>query len=218
VQQLDRARQLADRFAHDACFQQKVIEMLGAQAKDYFTDPYKLSELLANIGVGALTGAAGAWAESAQGADKLAKLFNLLDDFAPNRAAETAARRGIPQKIGAMDPDVMARWTRFLERRGVTVEAGTDVAQLKLFDYGGAEGLYQSGPLGRRVFLEANPTRSAFFEESFHALDDLRELDPALWESSAKEALIRYRHRLGIPNSETRVTIQQLREVRNGTY
>ena len=73
----------AERFASDDCFRQKMLDLLGDEAKDYFTDPEKLSELLAEIGVAAGTAGAGLWADSARGAEKLAKLAKLLEELAP---------------------------------------------------------------------------------------------------------------------------------------
>lgn len=133
-------------------------------------------------------------------------------------------RRGFPPKTGTMDTDRMAKWIRFLGRRGVTVKRGGIVSWIKRRWYK-AEALYDSKT--RTIYIARNPTKSAFFEEAFHALQHLRNLPRFLnyqgwlidrWEYEAQGALIRYRHKLGIPNEETRQTIQNFRNVLRGNY
>jgi hypothetical protein len=85
------ATQLIDKYRTDECFRKKVDEALGDAAKEYFTDPYKLSELLAEIGVGAATAGFGAWAETANGSAKLAKFAQFLEELKLGKLRKVAA-------------------------------------------------------------------------------------------------------------------------------
>jgi len=84
---LSLAKLLTEKFAKDPCFRKQVLAKLGAEAKDYFTDPYKLSELLSNIGVAAGTAGLGAAGESGQLAEKLGELIKVLDRLSPEGKA-----------------------------------------------------------------------------------------------------------------------------------
>lgn len=126
-----------------------------------------------------------------------------------------------------MDTEVLARWVRFLQRRGIIVEQGTSASQ-SLLTYYGAEGIYDKR--ARTIYLTAQPSASAFYEEAFHALQHraglidlmilpgLVEREVSRWEYEAKVALIRHRHKLHIPNRQTRVTVRQLRRLKLGFY
>ncbi len=87
-----------------------MLREFGQEAKEYFSDPYKLSELFAEIGVAAATAGAGAWAESAQGAEKVAKLAKLIEEFLPkggarNRIDDLASQVGA---VGDVRPRAMS--------------------------------------------------------------------------------------------------------------
>lgn len=90
-EQLYLASQVVERFQQDECFRRRMLALFGDEAKIYFTDPYKLSELFAEIGVAAATAGAGAWAETANGAEKLAKLAQLLEEIKLGRFGRLAA-------------------------------------------------------------------------------------------------------------------------------
>jgi hypothetical protein len=122
-------------------------------------------------------------------------------------------------KSALMPAEEMAKWTRYLERRGIEVLPGEDVL-LESFGY---EAMYA----GKKLFLRTNPSTSAFYEEAFHAIQDLRGVPATMvrdgivisrWEFEAQRSLIRNRHRLGIPNDQTRQTIESLRDVYKGVY
>jgi len=120
-----------------------------------------------------------------------------------------------------MTAEEMGKWERYLERRNVRIKYGQD----SMLDELGAEALYN--PNNRTIYLRGNPSKSAFLEEAIHARQDLRGLPDFMeykgktidrWEFEAQRTLIRYRHRLGIPNDQTRQTISNLRDVYNGCY
>jgi RHS repeat-associated protein len=89
---------LINQYASDPCFHERMNDMFGREAKDYFTNPYKLSELFTEIGVAAGTAGLGFWAKSADGAQKLARLAKLVDEF---RTSGSAAERGIGKSLNA---------------------------------------------------------------------------------------------------------------------
>ncbi|WP_156175963.1 hypothetical protein [Hymenobacter terrenus] len=121
----------------------------------------------------------------------------------------------------------MALWVGYLARRGVRFLVGTPEAQFKLFEHR-AEGLYTAGREAKTVFLYDPPGTATFFEEAFHALQDLRnhpqrkvlengeEVDA--WEYDAKQALLKHSGKLGLSYEEHIETEKQLQEVIDGTY
>ncbi|HXE56245.1 MAG TPA: hypothetical protein VN541_24675 [Tepidisphaeraceae bacterium] len=130
-------------------------------------------------------------------------------------------RRGIATKTESMAPVDAARWQRYLSRRNVTVKYGQET----LLDKVDAEALYD--PNTKTIYLRNNPSKSAFLEEAFHAIQDVRGLPEQMqfkgitvdkWEFEAQRSLIQNRLRLGIPNEQTRQTIQNLRDVYAGRY
>ena len=126
-----------------------------------------------------------------------------------------------------MNPARMALWVGYLERRGVKFLIGTPEAQLKLFDYQ-AQGLYSAGQTAKTIFLPNPPGTATFFEEVFHALQDLHnhpqhktlengeEVDA--WEYDAKQALLKHSTKLGLSYEEHLETEQQLQDVIDGIY
>lgn len=126
-----------------------------------------------------------------------------------------------------MNPERMALWRGYLERRGVRFFIGTPEAELKLYDYR-AVGFYSGGPTSKTIFLHDPPNTATFFEEAFHALQDLRnhptrkvlengeEVDA--WEYDAKQALLRHSVKLGLSYEEYIETERQLQQVVDGTY
>jgi hypothetical protein len=130
-----------------------------------------------------------------------------------------AFRRGIAPKTATVSAEEVAKWEGYLERRGVTIMRGEDA----LLDSLGCEALYAD----KKLFLRTDPSRSAFFEESFHAIQDIRGVPSKMqyngleidrWEFEAQRSLIRNRQRLGIPNDQTRQTIDNLRRVYDAKY
>jgi hypothetical protein len=126
----------------------------------------------------------------------------------------------IPQ-TATVTAEETAKWEAYLARRGVTVKYGQET----MLDAINAEALYN--PATKTIYLRTAPSRSAFFEEAFHAIQDIQKVPDTMvrngitidrWEYEAQRSLIRNRNRLGIPNAETRQTIQNLRDVYNAAY
>jgi RHS repeat-associated protein len=99
------AAALAKKYASDPCFREKMNKLLGNDAKSILSDPDKLSNLLANLGVTGLTLGAGAIAGG--GADVDAALAEL-EAMSPEMAEEaaTAAKIGYhatnPDNVGSI--------------------------------------------------------------------------------------------------------------------
>jgi RHS repeat-associated protein len=142
--------------------------------------------------------------------------FSVLGKLrGPDAGVANSVLRRLSFGSSEMDALQMARWTRYLQRKGVTVQRGGFKSWLKR-TWEGAEGIYD--PRTSTIYLAKRPTRSAFWEEAHHALTHKTGLVQRHWERLAKTWLIQRRHRLGIPNIETRGTIEQLRQVRVGRY
>lgn len=126
-----------------------------------------------------------------------------------------------------MDPKRMALWMGYLERRGIQFLIGTPEAELKLHDFQ-AEGFYSGGHAHKTIFLRNPPGTATFFEEAFHALQDLhnhpllktladgQEVDA--WEYDAKQALLKHSEKLGLSYEEHLETEAQLEQVINNEY
>jgi RHS repeat-associated protein len=115
----------------------------------------------------------------------------------------------------AMDPAALARIKAAFGRNGGIIDQSAE-AQAYLRSRG-AEGV----TFGKdTILLPAQPTRSAVFEELIHTAQNRTGRftgDNVLqMEIEAAEKLIRFRRGYGIPNSETRATIERLRGMRAG--
>lgn len=93
---VDFAKLLANKYATDICFRELINKKLGAEAKNYFTDPYKLSEFFSEIAVAAGTFGIGAWAETAQGAEKLGQLAKILESLFASNGGKSIA---LPEEL-----------------------------------------------------------------------------------------------------------------------
>jgi hypothetical protein len=148
----------------------------------------------------------------------------LPQAVAMSRVAELPQREH-EEPTNPVDPGRMALWVGYLERRGVTFEIGTPVAQLKLYDTNSV-GLYALHT--RTIYLSHPPNAAAFFEEVFHALQHLRNQprrktlamgqDVDAWEYDAKQALLSYAEKLGLSYEEYIETEKQLHDVINNDY
>lgn len=150
--------------------------------------------------------------------------------YVPDSAAAVvqAARIGADgAPDNPMDPKRMALWIGYLERRGIRFLIGTPEAELKLHDFQ-AEGFYSGGHAHKTIFLRNPPGTATFFEEAFHALQDLhkhplvktlaggQEVDA--WEYDAKQALLKHSEKLGLSYEEYLETEAQLGQVINNEY
>jgi RHS repeat-associated protein len=112
----------------DPCFRERVKSELGQWGKEYFTDPYKLSELLAQIGVAAGSAGPGVWTESAHGSEKLAQITKLISEF----KSERIAAKGAPETL-ALVPKGMRSLGQWGETRLAQVLGEVGVKPAKPF-------------------------------------------------------------------------------------
>ncbi|MDW9382843.1 glycohydrolase toxin TNT-related protein [Chryseobacterium sp. JV558] len=132
----------------------------------------------------------------------------------------------------------MQAWIDYLEKKGVTFEIGTGVAYLKLYDNNNAEGFFtshqlSSGKYKRVIYLKENPDTSTFYEECYHALQDLSghtergtvyynggtiydNVD--LWEFDAKIRIINEAKQLKITPKEVEILEIQIQKVLRNEY
>ena len=132
-------------------------------------------------------------------------------------AAESLAAKGQLSTIAGegMDPALFARMKAAFERQGGRILQGGDVeGYLRAI---GAEG---STANAKFIQLRVNPSTSAVYEEFIHTAQMRAGRTGTEWirqnEIDAAEKLIRFRHQYGIPNAETRRTIERLRQLRGG--
>jgi len=132
-------------------------------------------------------------------------------------AAESLAAKGQLSTIAGegMDPALFARMKAAFERQGGRILQGGDVeGYLRAI---GAEG---STSNAKFIQLRVNPSTSAVYEEFIHTAQMRAGRTGTEWirqnEIDAAEKLIRFRHQYGIPNAETRRTIERLRQLRGG--
>ena len=153
------------------------------------------------------------------------KLSKALDDLA------NEYHNRMPEKR-------MKAWIDYLEKKGVTFEIGTGVAYLKLYDNNNAEGFFTShqlsnGKYKRVIYLKENPDTSTFYEECYHALQDLSghtergtvyynggtiydNVD--LWEFDAKIRIINEAKQLKITPKEVEILEIQIQKVLRNEY
>lgn len=153
------------------------------------------------------------------------KLSKALDDLA------NEYHNPMPEKR-------MKAWIDYLEKKGVTFEIGTGVAYLKLYDNNNAEGFFTShqlsnGKYKRVIYLKENPDTSTFYEECYHALQDLSghtergtvyynggtiydNVD--LWEFDAKIRIINEAKQLKITPKEVEILEIQIQKVLRNEY
>ena len=89
-----------------------------------------------------------------------------------------------------------------------------DAESTRLLQSLGAEGATLDSST---ILLRQNPGTSAVYEELIHSAQLRRGMnDVTRMEIEAAEKLIQFRQGYGIPNSETRQTIERLRQLRGG--
>jgi|GEM_PF-5535650 len=131
----------------------------------------------------------------------------------------------------------MQAWIKYLESKGVEFDIGTDTGELKLRD-NELKGLYtrrtnSDGSITRKITLKKNPDVSTFYEECYHALQDLNnhpesgtvydnegtiydEVD--LWEYDAKKRILNEQKQLGISAEEVKKLQIQIQQVLHHQY
>ncbi len=134
---------------------------------------------------------------------------------------------------------VQKYWTKFLTKKGVRFEIGTEYAN-KLLDESSASGLFISRGYNfetntyaeRIIYLRKNPSTSTFLEETYHALQSLAYLRKYAdiihevklykqvdnWEYLAKKRILDEAQRNKITYEEYILTEKQLFEVLKNEY
>lgn len=102
------------------------------------------------------------------------------------------------------------------EKQGGVIDQSDEA--IRYLDYRGAEAVTWNE---KTIQLRQNPTTSAVFEEFIHTaqyragkIPDQTPRTVLTVEIEAAEKLINYRKAYGIPNVETRATIERLRRMR----
>jgi hypothetical protein len=141
-------------------------------------------------------------------------------NVSPRLTADTFSANGttlFSRTSGAgFDPVKLDRIAEAYRRTGGSIDIGSAEGVRRL-DFFGAE----ASTLGDHITLRENPSRSAVFEELIHATQNRKgrfdgsPLSSLVNEIEAKEKLIRNRRAYGIPNAETKQTIEALRDYRS---
>ena len=189
---LDQATVLIGRFREDECFRKAILSELGEEFREYFTDPEKLSRLLADIGVTAATGGLGLASSGLNGVGKLGKLARLLERFLPDDDTISSAMTGrrAPGKILGLSE--LQRIQVGLERRGARFVPNAD----HLIDRYGKNkvALHVIEDGDEYIYTRKNATRSELFHEIRHHVQFRREAggNQAAWNKISEEAKERF--------------------------
>lgn len=113
-------------------------------------------------------------------------LTNELEEIVRVVKKNTDGNRSAGHNLSSMDSFRMKQWINYLERRGVDVQVGTPHAKKKLTEEG-AYGLtlYDLNTVtGKRfnirVLFDDNPSLITFYEETIHALQAIKGIDPVI--------------------------------------
>ncbi|RJX39123.1 hypothetical protein D3P09_16660 [Paenibacillus pinisoli] len=124
--------------------------------------------------------------------------------------------RSTGQSTGSIDPVKFDRMKKAFEKQGGVIDQSDEA--IRYLDYRGAEAVTWNE---KTIQLRQNPTTSAVFEEFIHTaqyragkIPDQTPRTVLTVEIEAAEKLINYRKAYGIPNDETRATIERLRRMR----
>nr|WP_274529245.1 RHS repeat domain-containing protein [Paenibacillus piscarius] len=116
---------------------------------------------------------------------------------------------------GSIDPVKFDRMKKAFEKQGGVIDQSEEA--IRYLDYRGAEAVTWNE---KTIQLRQNPTTSAVFEEFIHTaqyragkIPDQTPKTVLTVEIEAAEKLIKYRKSYGIPNVETRATIDRLRKM-----
>ncbi|MDA7028116.1 hypothetical protein PJ311_16195 [Bacillus sp. CLL-7-23] len=124
--------------------------------------------------------------------------------------------RNTGELSNSIDPVKFDRMKRAFEKQGGVIDQSDEA--IRYLDYRGAEAVTWNE---KTIQLRQNPTTSAVFEEFIHTaqyragkIPDQTPRTVLTVEIEAAEKLIKYRNVYGIPNVETRATIERLRKMR----
>ncbi|KHL91221.1 hypothetical protein QW71_35950 [Paenibacillus sp. IHB B 3415] len=129
---------------------------------------------------------------------------------------EKGLARNVSQFSGSIDPAKFAKMKRAFEKQGGIIDQSEEA--IRYLDYRGAEAVTWNE---KTIQLRRNPTTSAVFEEFIHTaqyragkIPDQLPRTVLTVEIEAAAKLIKFRNVYGIPNVETRATIERLRKMR----
>lgn len=124
--------------------------------------------------------------------------------------------RSVGHSTGSIDPVKFDRMKTAFEKQGGVIDQSDEA--MRYLDYRGAEAVTWNE---KTIQLRQSPTTSAVFEEFIHTaqyragkIPDQTPRTVLTVEIEAAEKLINYRKAYGIPNVETRATIERLRRMR----
>ncbi|GED59073.1 hypothetical protein BFO01nite_32050 [Brevibacillus formosus] len=124
--------------------------------------------------------------------------------------------RSTGDSTSSMNPAKFDRMKKAFEKQGGIIDQSEEA--IRYLDYRGAEAVTWNE---KTIQLRQNPTTSAVFEEFIHTaqyragkIPDQTPRTVLTVEIEAAEKLIKYRKAYGIPNIETRDTINRLRDLR----
>jgi hypothetical protein len=159
------------------------------------------------------------------------------DDLA--KELEKLANGNINPNFSIINSKVQKYWTKYLTKRGVRLEIGTEYAN-KLLDEREALGLFKSKGYNREtntyaeriIYLRENPSTATFLEETYHALQSLAGLQQYVdivhegvlykyidnWEYLAKKRILDEAQHNKITYEEYILTEKQLFEVLRNEY
>lgn len=153
---------------------------------------------------------------------------------------QNTANGGNSPNFSIVKPKTLKYWTRYLEKRGVKFEIGTEDA-IKILEKENALGLHvttfgknrEINEFTQTIYLYGNPSNSTFLEECYHAVQRLeglsRHMEPITkygktyynvdaWEYLAKQRILNEAETNGITYEEFRYIEDQLQEVLEGNY
>jgi hypothetical protein len=115
--------------------------------------------------------------------DVFAGKFAAIESRAPDSAFNLSrASLEVPAGLNPLDPRKLELWQSYLGKRGVNFEIGTNRAN-QVLQHENAFGVFEkslvdidTNTFNRTIYLRERFNRSEFYEEAFHALDDLKGL------------------------------------------
>jgi hypothetical protein len=100
----------------------------------------------------------------------------------PNEASFSRKSSDIPEGLNPLDPKKVELWTNYLGKKGVNFEIGSKKAYQVLQEekalgvFEKTIGDIETNTYNRTIYLRENFNQSEFYEEVFHALDDIKGL------------------------------------------
>lgn len=171
--------------------------------------------------------------ESVTNADEAKQVDELLDEL------RRMADGGNNPKFSVISDKVKDYWIKYLTKKGVKIEIGTEEAN-RILDENFADGLFvRKGYNGETnqfkeqiIYLKNEPSTSAFLEETYHALQNIEGVQMYKdvtykgviyekvdnWEFLAKKRILDEAEKNGISYEEYILVEKQLDDVLNNRY